>query len=31
MTVGGAAIELPSRIVASNGIVHGMATVPTQG
>ena len=31
MTVGGAAIELPSRIVASNGIVHGMATVPTPG
>ena len=31
MTVGGAAIELPNRIIASNGIVHGLAAVPTPG
>jgi peptidoglycan hydrolase-like protein with peptidoglycan-binding domain len=31
MTVGGAAIELPSWIIAFNGVVHGMAAVPTPG
>ena len=31
MTVGGAAMELPSRIIAFNGLVHGLASVPTPG